>query len=385
MLGHWYRLLLDKTSDVGSALKKLQTGDAFKGGRSFFPSWVLSNPPAPPPPPPPVRLHLEGKRIMLGSREFVPRGFVAGHGELVQSGDEARAASMGANFRRDGLRWWGQYGQGFQVDSEFDLNPGNINENYFAARKASWQRTQDSGQRVLLFMDSNCGQGLGGDVCKLDGVTDSDFFMTSGAGKRELFIQAAEYAVSNAKGLIDMIEPIVEPAGSATRESLWAFQEEFMNRILDIDPDMIFVIGGLQYGAAQITNCYKKEWAQPFSRFYGKVVITCNFLNNIATNQPLREQRMGLVLQARAQRNCPVLIQQVGTTIADDPTNVHLDGMLALLEDAAGGPIGYTWWEETSIFPNSYGPWSLADSNDPNSTRVVNTARRDALAAHFSL
>lgn len=347
--------------------------------------WINSNPPPPPPPPPRVRLHLEGTRIMLGTSEFVPRGFVAGHGELVLPGDEARAASMGANFRRDGLRWWGQYGQGFQVDSEFDLNPGNINENYFAARKASWQRTQDSGQRVLLFMDSNCGQGLGGDVCKLDGVTDSDFFMTSGVGKRELFIQAAEYAVSNAKGLIDMIEPIVEPAGSATRESLWAFQEEFMNRILDIDPDMIFVIGGLQYGAAQITNCYKKEWAQPFSRFYGKVVITCNFLNNIATNQPLREQRMGLVLQARAQRNCPVLIQQVGTTIADDPTNVHLDGMLALLEDAAGGPIGYTWWEELSIFPTSYGPWSLANPNDPNSARVVNTARRDALAAHFSL
>lgn len=350
-------------------------------------AWISSNPPPPPPPPPRQRLHIEGTRVMLGTTEFVGRGCVTGHGELYRTGDAAFLAAHGANLARRGNRWWGTYGIGFQVDSELDPAPGHVNEDYFNEIVATpVDESYDAGQRVLLFMDSNCGQGLeDGDVCKLDGVNYANFFTDSdlARAKRAKYIEAACYIVQQKKGRIDMIEPLVEPGAVASQKALWAFQEEFMSAILAVDPDMLFVIGASpNYQPNQIQDAYNPDWLR--SIFRKHVILTGNFLTGIASNPTLRVSRVKYVTDARAQWKCPVFIQQVGTTLTDDPDNAHLDAMLGLLDNAVGGPIGYSVWEEFSTFPNSYGFWSLSNPNDPLSSRNTDAARLAVLQSHFT-
>lgn len=329
---------------------------------------------------------IQGQSFLDGHGQvFVPKGTVVGHGELARTGDEQASADLGANFRRIGIRWWGDYGSGFQVDSEEDLNPGNIDLAYWDRTAAQFAASRAAGLSTLLFMDSNCGQGLGGTACKLDNVTDSDFFMPSGAEKRAKFIAAAVFAAQNLRGLIDMMEPLVEPAGTSDQASLWAFQEELMTAVLAVDPAMLFLIGPTpNYQPNSIDKAFKPAWGQVGSPFYRKTALTANFLTNLATNPTNRVNRLGFVTAARAKYNCPVLIQQVGTTLADDPDDAHLDTMLGLLDNASGGPIGYSVWEEMSVFPNSYGYLSLSNSADPNSARNTNAHRRDVLQSHFT-
>lgn len=323
---------------------------------------------------------------MLGNVEFVPRGCVNGHGELYRTGDAAFIAARGANTSRTGNRWWGTYGQGFQTDSEFDLNPGNINEDYFSDIVAKpIEESYTANQRNLLFMDSNCGQGLqDGDVCKLDGINFADFFTDTQAArtKRQKFIDAGCYIVTQKKGKIDMMELLVEPQGATmTRSALWAFQQEFMDAIMAIDPAMLFVIGGTAYQTNQMANAYNPDWVRSY--LHDHIILTGNMLSGLVVNPATRASRLQLFIDARNQWKCPVICQQVGSTIADDPDGSALDDMLTKFDTAAGGPIGYTYWEQLSIFPNSYGFWSLSNSADPLSSRVLNANRLALLQSHF--
>lgn len=354
--------------------------------------WISSNPPPPPPPPPRTRLHCEGKKIMNGTTEFIMRGCVTGHAELARSGDSAFLHAMGANGTRKVPRWWGTYGSGYQEDVELDADPGYINEDKMKQVITDpLSECIPLGMRTLIAFDSNCGQGVdAGDVCKLDGTNVADFFTntTLAKQKRAKFIQMAQYVVQQHLGNIDMVEPLVEPsAAGADQDALWVFQEEMMNALLDVDPALLFVIGAYpNYQANSPAKAFKPDWAHTYNRFHNKIILTGNFLSGVATNLVQRADRVNIAVQARRQWNCPYLCQQVGTFHVDDPDNSLLDGMLTLFDTAADGPIGYTVWEELSVNSTgqSYGFWSLSDPDDPLSARVLDTARRDVLAAHFS-
>lgn len=353
--------------------------------------WIGSNPPPPPPPPPRTRLHIEGTRIMDGSTEYVMKGCVTGHAELYRTGDGVYVHNMGANGARKLVRWWGTYASGFQTDSEFDRDPGYINEDYLAKYvTAQLDEIVPLGMRVLLAPDSNCGQGLqDGAVCKLDGTNYANFFTntTEARDKRAKFIRMAQYVLERNLGRVDMMELLVEPsAPEADQSSLWVFQEEMMNALLDVDPQMLFVVGAYpNYQANSTAKAYKPDWARPYNRFHNKIILTANFLSGVATNPTLRASRVATAVQARQQWNCPFLCQQVGTFHGDDPDSSLLDGMLTAFDTAAGGPMGYTVWEEMSVYGvgDSYGFWSLSNPADPLSDRVLDTVRRDVLQAHF--
>lgn len=333
------------------------------------------------------RMSISGKNFLdENGQPIVLRGFVAGHGEIMQTGDQAEAAAMGANFWREGIRWWGDYTTGFQVDAEDDADPGYVDTVYFARFSAAIDRAKAQGMRTLFFPDSNCGQGVGvGGVCDLGSGTE-DFWSAGGANKRARFIAMVRWVVQQKLGKIDIIEPIVEPSSAnADQTSLWAFQEELMSAVLAVDPKMLFLIGAYpNYESNSISNAFNPAWAIPSSPFYGKVALTGNFLNNLSTNPVNRVDRVNKAVTARNTWNCPVLIQQFGTQTANDADDMHMEATATLLDTAAGGPIGYSFWEFVSIFSTSYGIYSLSDSGDPNSARVLKPVRKAVLQAHMN-
>lgn len=356
----------------------------------FGSSWIGTNPPPPPPPPPRERLHIEGTRIMLGNREWVGRGMVCGHGELYRTGDAAFLAARKANIARRGNRWWGNYGPGYQRDSELDADPGHIDEDYFRDIVSKpIDESYDAGQRNLLFMDSNCGQGIPGEVCKLDGINNMDFFTDSPLARAKFlkYLDAGRYILQQKKGRVDKVEPLVEPAGNSDQRKLWNLYQEAMEAYLDVDPAILFVLGGTpNYQPNKIDQAYNPDWAR--GRFKDKIILTGNLLSGIVKDPALRASRLKYMTDARAHWKVPVFGQQTGSMYGDDPTNVHLDAMLTMLDNADGGPIGYTGWEEFSVFkdsPERYGFWALANPNDPNGARIQDDARLQVWANHFAL
>lgn len=335
------------------------------------------------------RLTISGKNILdENGASIVLRGVVAGHGELVRDGDHAEAAAMGANFWREGTRWWGNYdgAGGFIIDSENDADPGDIDADYLARFSASVRAAKAAGMRVIHFCDSNCGQGAeSGGVCDL-GSGDENFWTPGGAGKRAQFIAMVCHVVTHNVGYIDFIEPIVEPsAAEANQTTVWAFQEELMTAVLAIDPKMLFIIGPYpNYESNSIANAFKPAWGVVGNPFYQKIVITGNFLSNLCTNATNRVDRHGKAVTARNNANAPYLSQQLGTMTSADADDMHLAATLKLFDETSGGAFGYTYWEMTSVFPGSYGWYYLSDDADPNSARVLKPTRKAVLQAHWS-
>lgn len=340
-------------------------------------------------PPVQARMSISGQTILDtdGLTAFVPRGFVVGHGEMRRAGDEAAASAMGANIRRIGVRTWGTYGQGFQENGESGTGPSYLDPDYLAMTETQINATVAEGMKVLLFCDSNCGQGLTGDAaCTISGSADQNFWTANGATKRAQHISRGVFLASHFYGKIDFMEPIVEPQATGSNQAaLWAFYEEYMTAVLAVDPDMLFVVGAYpSYESNSINNAFNPAWADSGSPFYQKVIITGNFLNNLAMHPTNRVDRRNKVVTARNNHSCPALIQQVGTNTSDDPDDTNLETLFDLFDEASGGPIGWTYWEEHSLFPGSYGITYLTDTNNNSSARVAKPHRQTTLQAYMS-
>jgi hypothetical protein len=336
-----------------------------------------------------ARMSISGTQILnTNGAPFVPRGMGAGHGELVRVGDEVIAAAMGANVRRIGIRFWTDDTSSYLTDAESDADPGHLKPAYWAETLAQINRTRAAGMKVHLFFDSDCGQGVGtGAVCDLgSGVVNFASNTPESNAKRTKYLEMIMWVISQTIGLVDSIEVLVEPAGNFTESTYWDFVEEVMDAVLVVDPAMLFVVGGHpNYQATDIGSAFRPGWNEVGSPYQNHLIATCNALSNLATNAAQRVDRVNnYMVPARIALNAPVLIQQVGTRTSEDADDAHLDAMLTLLDQAAGGPIGYMVWEETSVFSSSYGFNSLSNTGDPNSSRVVKANRKAVLQAHFT-
>lgn len=336
------------------------------------------------------RMTLSGQTIFdREGNAFIPRGTGIGHGELERTGDAAIMASIGANVRRIPLaRWWTDDTTGFQTDAESDSDPGHMAPTYFDMVERQVNETHDAGLMVHGYFDSNCGQGIGtGGVCDLGaGVVDFASGTPESEAKKAKYIEMVVYVVTQLIDKIDSIEVLVEPSGNFTQTTYWDFCEELMDAVLAVDPDMLFVIGGHpNYQATDIDDSIRPGWTDIGSPYRNHVIATCNILTNLATNPSQRVDRINnYIVPARAALNVPVMIQQVGTRTDEDADDAHLDATLTLLDNASGGPIGYTVWEEFSVFSTSYGIYSLSDTGDPNSARVTKSNRLAIEQAHFT-
>lgn len=302
-----------------------------------------------------------------------------GHFELTHVGDEAADAAMGATCVRTVVRKYGTYGTGFQQDMQQEGQPGDLKPAYLAEIVRRLTASRAAGMRNGVAMDSDKGQGAeaGGD----------DFFSGSTEGNRQkaLFIGTAVYLAQNYGALIDWFEPLVEPNSSvvASKEILWAYQEEFMTAVLAVAPSMLFAIGPRDYSAGNIANCIKPDWLVPGNAFYGHVFMTCNFLDNLSSDAVQRAARAASVASTRNSQNVPAWINQIATHNDTDPDSVDLDATMTLLDTATGGAIPYTYWERVSMAGTADGLYYLSNTGDPNSARLSHDARIALVSSHF--
>ena len=328
------------------------------------------------------RLSISGKDFIgEDGNVFVPYGLTDGHFELWRAGDEVADAAMGANCLVEVVRIYGTYGTGYQQDMQQEGQPGDLKPAYLSALVSRMTSAKAAGMYVGVRMDSDKGQGSeasGGD----------DYFSGSTEGLRKWGIHkgTAVYLATNYPDLIDWMEPLVEPNSAvvATKEILWAKQEEFMTAVLAVAPRMLFAIGPRDYSAGNIANAINPAWLLPASPFYGHVFMTCNFLDNLSMNPTQRAARVALVASTRNTQNVPAWIDQIATHNSNDPDNSNLDATMTLLDQAAGGPIGYTYWERVSMADTADGLYYLTNQADPNSARGSHAARIDLCTAHFT-
>lgn len=316
---------------------------------------------------------------------WIGRGANNGHGELSIDTDCAEMASRGLNCIRIIPREWGTY-QGVITDS-YDATSssvGKVNLAYLANIVKRCRQAKAAGLKVILALDSNCGQAerVGDMVCDMGTGSPQTFFTPGGAARRALHIASARNYARTLLGLVDFYEPLVEPFPSVTLPTgnvmadVQLFQDQMRNAILAEDPAALFIIGpapGYQNGA--VYNWHNPDWDRQSNTMY-----TCNLLDGAATDTVGLPARIQNLTNLRRDFKCPVFVQQVGTKeSSDSPPYPLMANVLDALNTAAGGSIGWTLWEWCSagvpFHPDSYGPYNSTGAP----TRILNTQRMACL------
>ena len=324
------------------------------------------------------RMTCSGRNILdENGNPFIIRGFVNGYGELCDNAtDPAEDLAMGANTVRIMCRAWGNYSlpilDGQQIGAPCNLSPAYLT--YLVAQVVAYKAL---GFKVLLAFDSNCGQGDGdGNYCAVGGLPGQNFWTINGSGELADYITMQRGVIRTLRGLVDMVEPIVEPnPPDGSQIGVSAVQNEMRSAILLEDEDMLFVMGAFPaYENVNLDNVYNKAlWG-----YQSNTILTCDELNNALTGGNFAADVANIV-SVRHHQSIPVMIQQIGTESSSDPTDTLLDAGLGLCDNAANGSIGYTVWDKVDRYSTSYGIYS-----DPGSGRVLKPNRKAVIASHFS-
>ena len=354
---------------------------------------------------------INGRQIIDrdGETPFIPRGYCVGHFDLERVGpssftDIDDGLDMGSNTIRYVVRWWGDYvydlAHGFQKDwySASSFAPGHLDSAHVAALVARLTYARSQGLKTLVALDSNYGQGASGSS---SGSGDDFWDAPSSIGSimRSRFVAMAQWLADNYGDLIDFMEPLVEPGGNNITPStaeIQDLQEEVMDAVLGVQPQMLFIIGGLNYFHGNMTAAYRTSGGahSGWGTYYkNKIILTCDYFKgiiNAPANWPLA---VGHANTARSTHTVPVAIQQVGLETSegiDEADSVaKLDTFLDLLDAPYDDdPIGYWVWEQTSVYDGGFGWWKLginSISGDPDPTlgHVSKPLRRSMVAGHF--
>jgi PKD repeat protein len=359
---------LTERADIDVTLKATNAGG---DGELTKPAYITAN-----------RLSISGTQLIgEDGNPVVPRGLTDGHFELTHAGDEAADAALGANTLVTVVRIYGTYGTGYQQDMQEEGQPGDLDPVYLADIVTRLTASRAAGMYNFVRMDSDKGQGS-------EASGGNDYFSGSSEGNRKwgIHIGTAVYLAQHYGDLIDAMEPIVEPNSAvvATKEILWAKQEEFMTAVLAVAPHMLFPIGPRDYSAGNIANAINPDWTDVASPFYRHVFMTCNFLDNLSMDAAQRVSRMNLLDSTRTAMGVPAWIDQIATHNSNDPTDANLDACMSLADNATGGPIGYAQWERVSMADTADGNYYLTNQADPNSARGAHTARIAMVSRHFT-
>jgi len=316
-----------------------------------------------------THLTISGQTILRRSgRPFLAQGFCYGHAELIQRGDIAESRMMGANICRLVVRLWGDYGVGFQEDWQDADLPGHLRVCKLEMLRWQIEEARSCGLRILLAFDSDCGQGTGGEKC-----CGEDFFTPGGQAQLALFIETIQFLLTEFRGVVDFVEPLVEPRSAhATKESVWPVQEEIMRTALAVDPTLLFIIGAYPaYWPSALHDAYDPTWAE--GPLADKIILTADLLSDLVCGDPEHlAERLTSMTRVGAELNLPIIIQQVGSMSSGDPDDSKLAAVLAQL--AARG-MGAIVWEHTSLYEGSYGVYWLSNVKQVYSPRVQKPAR----------
>lgn len=341
------------------------------------------------------RMSISGTNILdENGNKWCMRGFVYGEVGLYNDGDCAYDASIGANCVRIMFRTgggWSGSGNSYSfpnIDGESPGQWGNTLPSYIATVEAQLVAAKRAGLKTILAFDSNCGQNGNQSVdmaayCDLnsDGTGDN-FYTAAGATKRSQHITRIQIAVRKWYGLIDFIEPVVEPNPGATgntQTDVDTLSRDVMLAVMKEDPDMIFILGGFSYQHGKIQDPIGNV-TYPTSR----IVLTCDLLDSVMSGAGYASAVQDMT-RGRSHQGLPVICQQAGTQISSESgpvgsatDSVLLQAGLSLLRDPNGDgsepSIGWTFWERVSKGPNQYGPWY--DQSSDGTGRVLGSANR---------
>ncbi len=327
------------------------------------------------------RMSVSGKNILdENGNPWVCRGVNIGQTELYLEGDMALIAALGFNCVRIVCRKWGTYGDSNYDSDSNGATVSSIQTAYFDRLVRRVIEAKAAGLKVDLAFDSNCGQfeRTGDAVCELGTGSPQTLWTAGGATKRTQHRAQIRYYARTLLGLVDFYEPIVEPSPATTiptgvlKTDIQTFQNEVRTDVLAEDPAALFIIGGTSYYNNALANWYRADWV-------GNTVWTCNELSNaMANTDPNWAADVANIVSFRSTAGVPVLIQQAGTTVGDDPTNSILTSRLNDLNTASGGSIGWIYWEMVS--KGAGGGYGWYTANVPNiNDRTLNSGRRTAL------
>lgn len=268
----------------------------------------------------PARLHVSGDQVVTAAgTPIVLRGYNWGQWGTAQPEDAAANLAQGANSVRIPIRWWGQWKPG--TDSRDDSAPGHIDPAHLALLDRTIAEATSHHLWVVLFADSNDGQGADG----------HDDFWNDPAMRTEYFqmwsFLAARYAHTP---YIAAYELLAEPRPSGVADSaVRSFYESLIATVRKVDPRTPLVVGPNDgYNAAHLDGSLIAD-------DHDLIYTADYFIFDNAQNK-LRQ-----ITAFRAKYHVPVWINQVGIP-SGKPDSLSKAGAVLTALDTAG--IGWAWW-----------------------------------------
>jgi hypothetical protein len=292
----------------------------------------------------PGRLVVSGAQILDPKRRpIILRGYNWGQWGTVQPQDAGDNVAQGANSVRIPLRWWGDWRDG--VDSRDPAAPGHIDPAHLAVldRTIAWATGHHLW--VILFVDSNFGQGAGG---------RTDNFWTDPPMKQQ-FVEVWQflvkrYAHTPFMGAYEIL-PEPKPIGVGD-DGVRAFYDSIIPVIRAIDGRTPVVVGpNDNYNLRHLTAAHTT--VDPNVIYTGDYFIFDNPLN-----------RMPDILGFEQQFDAPVWINQVGIPSGNTDSQAKARSVLGAFDDNG---IGWAWWtyRVASTNPDVHGIY-YEDPADPS-------------------
>ncbi|MCU7722625.1 glycoside hydrolase family 5 protein [Actinoplanes sp. KI2] len=306
---------------AGSAGPTGSTGSTGSTGPTASTGPTGSTGSAPPPTGAPGRLSVSGSRILQpGGQPIVLRGYNWGQWGTAQPQDAADNAAQGANSVRLPLRWWGDWKN--NVDSRDDAAPGHIDPAHLAQldRTVGWATGRHLW--VILFVDSNNGQGAG---------DAQDNFWTDPA-MRQKFVEVWQFLVARYAHTpyIGAFEILPEPQAPGVSDAqVRQFYDAIIPVLRRIDPRTPFVVGpNHSYDLRRLTAAH--------TTVDRNVIYTGDYF---IFDQPLA--RLPDITRFEQQFDAPVYINQVGIPSGKPDSEAKARTVLAALNSAG---VGWSWW-----------------------------------------
>jgi hypothetical protein len=267
------------------------------------------------------RLTVSGGQILDPQRQpIILRGYNWGQWGTAQPQDAADNVAQGANSVRIPLRWWGDLRAG--VDSRDPRSPGHIDPDHLAVLDQTIAWATSHHLWVILFVDSNYGQGAAG---------RPDNFWTN-PNMKQNFVEvwqflAHRYLHTPFIGAYEIL-PEPNPVGVGD-DGVREFYDSIIPVIRDIDARTPVVVGPNEgYNLNHLTAAHTT--VDPNVIYTGNYFIFDNTLSRIPD-----------ILDFERQFNAPVWINQVGIPSGKPDSLTKARDVLSAFNDNG---IDWAWW-----------------------------------------
>ncbi|MEU4220611.1 cellulase family glycosylhydrolase [Actinoplanes sp. NPDC026623] len=273
-------------------------------------------------------------------KSIVLRGYNWGEWDTAQfPKDPNENVAQGANSVRIPLRWWGDYKTGVDSYDKTATTTGYIEPCHLKLLDETIKQAVDKHLWVILFADSDNGQGSGPDQ-------ENNFWNPKNKDKRDQFKELWRFLTKRYQNTpyIGALEILPEPnlntggKGSPTPQDdddVRFFYEEFIGVIRGIDRDTPIVVGPNDlYNIKRLNNVV--------TSVDDNIIYTGDYF--IHEGAPLdRTQDLSAFQNTN---NAPVWINQVGipSGATEDLDDNARDEAARVLDDLNDRGIGWSWW-----------------------------------------